>query len=274
MKKTSVMILFCLFIVLSAWGELFFSGSLKTNLTYFPAFPYEDNRFETLINPDNFLGFHDIQLTNLITVKMEGNDEKSFFALWFGFNTFRIAEALYAAASGDTDQTWALDETIPFLGTEIGTVELLRANISFYATDALLFTLGRQQMHTGYGYGWNPIDFANPLKDPYDPEAELKGIDAVKITLSLGNIFATSVSGVYSGDDAYNGINFEDIMVLSESTLFLPGIEIMLNGLYEYDDEEGEDTTPASIGLGFKFNLFDIGFYGEGAARFGSRNYY
>ncbi|MBN2439916.1 MAG: hypothetical protein JXJ04_01165 [Spirochaetales bacterium] len=274
MKKLNLLVVLVLFIHLSSHGNVIFSGSLKTNLSLFLAFPYDDDRFDTLINPNNFLGMHDIQGAHYLLTKIEGEDEKSFFSLWLGFNTYRIAEALYAAAFGDDSQTYALSETLPFLGTEIGNVELLRATVSFYATDTIVFNLGRQQMHTGYGYGWNPIDFANPLKDPYEPDAELKGVDAVKMTLALGNIASLSLSGIYNGSDSPNGINFENIMVLSENTLYFPGVEIMVNGLYEYDEKQGEDTTPMAVGIGSKFDLFDIGFYGEGAARFGSRNYY
>jgi hypothetical protein len=69
-------------------------------------------------------------------------------------------------------------------------------------------------------------------------------------------------------------MDFKNIMILSENKIWLPDLEVMVNGLYEYDEEEGEDTYPSSIGLGFKFNFFDIGIYGEAATRFGSRNTY
>lgn len=276
MKKNMIKV-FCMgFILFLYCSPVFpqpgFSGSIRTNLAYFPAFPYEDDRFDTLINPGNFLNIHDIQFINYCTAKIEGQDDTSSFALWFGLDVYQIAQALYTVASGD--EIIILTETLPFLGTRINTIELLRANIGFYITEYLFFRLGRQQMHTGYGYGWNPVDFANTLKDPYDPEAELKGIDAAKMTFTIGNSFSASVSGVYTGDDADDGIDFKDIMLLSENKIWFPGIEIMLNGLYEYDEEKGEDTFPSSLGLGLKFNLFDIGFYGEAAARFGSRNVY
>ncbi|MBN2533174.1 MAG: hypothetical protein JXB88_09800 [Spirochaetales bacterium] len=270
-KIMGMVLIFC-FYCMAAFSQLEFSGNIKINLSYFPAFPYEDDRFDSLINPDNFLSVHDIQLMDYVTAKIEGKDDTSSFAVWFGLDAYQIAQALYAAATGD--ETIALAQTLPFLGTEINTIELLRANVSFYVTEYLVFCLGRQQMYTGYGYGWNPIDFANPLKDPYDPEAELKGIDAVKMTFLLGNSFSTSISGLYTGSDTCNGLDFKNIMLLCENRFWFPGMEIMLSGLYEYDEEEEEDTLPASLGLGFKINLFDIGFYGEAAARWGSRNYY
>ena len=274
MKKISIMVL-CIFCTLSTVSaEIIFSGSLKTTLSLFLSFPYDDDRFASLINPGNVLGVHDVQAANYLVTKLEGEEGDSFFALWLGFNTYRIAEALYAAASGDDIQLIALSEMLPFLGTEIGTIELLRAHISFYTFESLVFTLGRQEMQTGYGYGWNPSDFANPLKDPYNPKAELKGIDAVKMTVILGAMGSMSLSALYTGDDAADGINFEDIMLLSENTFNLPGLEIMLTGLYEYDEDNDYDTIPMGAGVGCKVNVFDMGIYGEGAVRFGSRNYY
>jgi hypothetical protein len=272
MKKIIICLFCCVCYLVPLSAEILFSGSLKTTLSLLLEFPYEDDRFDTLINPGNVLGVHDLQAANYLVTKLEGEENNTFFGLWLGFNTYRIADALYAAASGD--ELLVLSESLPFLGTEIGTVELLRAHISFYASDFLVFSIGRQQMQTGYGYGWNPMDFANPLKDPYDPKAELKGVDAVKMTLTLGTAGSVSVSGLYNGDDGSDGIDFEHIMLLSENTFYLPGFEVMVTGLYEYDEDEGEDRTPAGAGLGFKANIFDIGVYGEGAARFGSRNYY
>jgi len=278
MKKIKAIMIFSVVLVLYSsiftFADTTFSGSLNTLLTSYIAIPYEDDRFDSLLNPGNFLQVHDLQLTQDFTLKIEGSDDTSAFSLWCGFNTYQIAQALLAAATGNPTGTATLSETLPLLGTQINTIELLRANISFYVTDMLQCTIGRQQMHTGYGYGWNPTDFANPLKDPYDPDAELKGIDAAKMTLAFGNVFSTSVCGLFTGDAAPTGVEFKNIMLLSENTLWLPGMEITLNGCYEYDEDEEEDTIPTAIGAGLKFNLFDIGFYGEGAARFGSRNRY
>jgi hypothetical protein len=272
MKKISLILFITLIGTVHIHAEVGFSGDVTVSLTSLLAFPYDDERFDTLLNPGNVMGIKDLLLTHRVIAKLNGSDERrtSSFSLWCSLDTYRIAEALLAAAYNDPLQTTAVSETLPFLGTEIGTIEVMRANIGFYVGEYLLICLGRQQMHTGYGYGWNPIDCANPLKDPYDPEAELRGVDGVKMTISLTHTFATSLSGIYMGDPT-NGIDFKEVMVLSENTIWLPDIEIMLNGLFEYDEHEGEDTMPSAIGAGFKLNIFDIGVLGEGALRFGSR---
>jgi len=274
MKKVILSLVLLTLFILNGASQPSFGGSIKTSLIYNIAFPYEEDRFDNLINPGNFLDIHDIQLTNYFTGKIEGADETSSFSLWITLNTYQIAKALEAAAYDDEKQTLVVNETLPFLGTQFTTISLLRAYISFYVNDILSFTFGRLQMHTGYGYGWNPVDFTNPLKNPYDPDAELRGVDAVKATISFGNVFAASASGVYTGEGVETGLDVKSIMLSGETTLWLPGIEIIMNGLYEYDESRSEDRIPSAIGAGCKFNLFDIGIYGEGALRFGSRNIY
>ncbi|MBN1700058.1 MAG: hypothetical protein JW881_21285 [Spirochaetales bacterium] len=275
MKRTAATIFLAVISVSFIYADVGFSGDLTLSLTSYLAFPYNDERFDTLINPGNYAGVKDLSLSHTITAKLDGSDEASLstFSLWCAFDTYRIAEALFAAAAGDPAQTAAVSETLPFLGASFGTVEVIRANVAFYAGDAVRLCAGRQQMYTGYGYGWNPIDFANPIKNPYSPEAELMGVDGIKATLTADNTASTSISCIISGDTP-GGIDFRDAAIVSENTLRFPDVEMVLNGLYEYDGHEGEDGVPSALGCGIKANVFDIGVYGEAALRFGSRKRY
>ncbi|MBA7651504.1 hypothetical protein ES703_59323 [subsurface metagenome] len=66
-------------------------------------------------------------------------------------------------------------------------------------------------MLTEYGYGWNPINFANPLKDPFDSDQELKGVDALTIRYYLGNLFTIKLAGIYREELFTNGVDYSNL---------------------------------------------------------------
>jgi hypothetical protein len=255
-----------------ARAEVHFGGELEAGLVAYPAFPYGEERFDSPLNPDNSQELRDITPITDVLTKLSGESENSDFALWIAVKPYHLAQVLLAAAAGDELQTTAVAEGLPLLGAEINTLEIYRANVGWYATDRFMMRIGRQSVLTGYGYAWNPIDFVNPLKDPYDPDEELLGVDVVKSSLALGNTLTLQTLAAYRSENMSEGLDFGDLQPGVELTLALAGLEAKLTGFYDYDDNEGDDSYVPGLGFGIKADLAGAGLYFEGALLKGSRN--
>ena len=85
MKKLKMIMIFSVIMLFYSsafiFAEITFSGSLNTLLTSYIALPYEDDRFDSLLNPGNFLEVRDLQLTQDFTLKIEGSDGTSAFSV-------------------------------------------------------------------------------------------------------------------------------------------------------------------------------------------------
>jgi hypothetical protein len=69
--------------------------------------------------------------------------------------------------------------------------------LSFNAFD---LTVGKQQISLGTGYVWNPMDVFN-IKELVDPTYEQPGHNAVRLDITLGNIY--TLTALYSPDDTW-----------------------------------------------------------------------
>ena len=163
---------------------------------------------------------------------------------------------------------------VKVLGETIISFNMLRLSANVYLSDNFSFEIGRQSMLTGYGYGWNPIDFANPLKNPTDPDAELRGVDGISFKIYMGDIASMKIYGILPNDFLSVGLDYEEVKAGGEITFNAPGFEFKMAGFYDYDSTEGSDAYTPTLGTGFIVDILGVGFYGEAAFRKGSRNYF
>ena len=275
MKRFYLCLVLLLFIVQFTVGDVSFSGKAEIGLTAAPAFPYDQSRFDTPLNPANFQGIEDLMPVTDFLGKLSGQDEATDFSVWLAVKPYYLGQALLAASTGTgldaVAQTLAVSESLPLLGYKVNTIDLLRANIGWYISDFLVLRIGRQSMLTGYGYGWNPIDFINPVKDPYDPDLELRGVDALTVQFYMGNVFTLKLAGIYRTEGLTGGADFDDLQAGAEITASFPGFEIKTTGFFDHDGSEGEDSYVPALGLGIKTDVGGAGIYSEVALLKGSR---
>ena len=240
-----------------------------------------DDDFDSLLNPGNMMALNDMAMNTSLIARLDAGDDKTVFSAWFSLKEYPIGQALLAGAYNSIEPgvpdpltMAATGEVIALAGDTIFSLDIMRFSANVSLGDYISLEAGRQSMLTGYGYGWNPMDFANPLRDPSDPDAALRGVDALSLSLDLGYVANLKLYGILPDDLLASGIDFEEIKGGGELTLYLTGIEIKFSGLYDYDSTEGSDSYVPSIGAGFMADLFGLGFYGEAAARKGSRNFY
>jgi hypothetical protein len=223
-----------------AAAELSFSGEAVLGATALPAWHYDSARFDSPVNPDNIGGLHDVSLDYGLDARLDGGEEKTDFR-------FRL------------------------IFSPGGPPQILRAHIGWRVGESLWLRLGRQSLLTGYGYGWNPMDFANPLKDPSDPRQELAGVDAFSLLLAPGPLLTFRLAVVYRPGDFAGGGDWQDLQGAAELTVALPAFELKLTGFYDYDGNEGEDAYVPAAGAGLMLDVAGVGVYGEAAALKGSR---
>ncbi len=235
-------------ILLPIFAQADFSG--YADISIFANIPESDG-YDSLLNPGNIFGLQDFSMTSSLIAKLDAGDESTSFSAWFSLKEFLDAQS-----------------------NELYAFDLMRLSANVYLTDNISMEIGRQSMLTGYGYGWNPIDFANPLKNPADPDADLRGVDAATLRMYLGDNTALKLYGILPDSVLSSGLDYEEIKVGTEAVFYLPGLEFRLAGFWDYDNSEGSDVYTPSVGAALMLDLFGIGVYGEVAARKGSRNYF
>ncbi len=246
MKRLYLCLTLLIFIAQLGAADVSLAGKGEIGLTAALAFPYNQGRFNTPLNPANFQGIEDLVAVTDFLGKLSGQDAATDFSVWLAVKPY-------------------------YLNYKVNTIDLLRANIGWYISDFLLLRIGRQSMLTGYGYGWNPIDFINPVKDPYDPDMEMKGVDALTAQFYLGNTFSLKLAGIYRTEGLTGSTDFDNLQAGAEITASFPGIEVKTTGFFDHDGSEGEDFYVSALGLGIKSDVGGAGIYGEGAFLKGSR---
>jgi len=270
MKKILFFNIMVAVILLPMFAQADFSGS--ADITLIGNIPEADG-YGSLLNPGNMLGIEDIAMMPSLIAKLDAGDEKTSFSAWFSMKEYPIGQGLLTAAYGDPAQTGGVYELVSATGDKIYYFDLMRLSTNIYLTDNISMEIGRQSMLTGYGYGWNPIDFANPLKNPTDPDAELRGVDAFVLRSYLGNSASLKLYALFLQNLLAAGLDYEEIKPGGELTLNFPGMELKLSGLWDYDNTEGTDAYTPSAGAAFMLDFFGIGIYSEAAARKGSRTF-
>ena len=244
------------FIIFTA-ALLFFTASFLSAQTIFygdysitAAAVLNENDYESALNPGNIAGMDDVSFQHAAAFKLSAGDTSTSFELWAGLQQ-------------------QLDPAAGLLSETLNSLSLRRAGISFYAGDYLKFQAGRISMLTGYGYGWNPSDFANPLKDPADPEAELSGVDTLLIHFFPD--YDVNFKAYALIDASTQSIDYSDIRAGGELSAYLPFGEAKITGLYDYDEHKGEDAAANAVGAALYLDIAGVGVYGEGALLDGSR---
>ena len=271
MRKQIVITLLLFRLGIRLFSQVDFSGSadmaINTNIP-------ESGDYESLLNPGNLMGISDLGLNSALIAKIDGGDEKTTFSAWFSLKEFPIGQALLSAAYGDSIQEGGVFELTRTLGDTVFTMDLMRLSANVYLSDNISMEVGRQSMLTGYGYGWNPIDFANPLKNPLDPGAALRGVDGLSFKILPNFMSSLKIYGILPRDLLSSGLDYEEIKFGGELTLYFSGLEMKLAGFYDYDERVGSDAYTPSLGAGFMIDLWGVGLYSEAAVRKGSRNYF
>ncbi len=263
----------------TAVGEAAFSGELKPEVGL--NIPRYDD-YESPLNPSNVLEFRDVTFGNEINLKLTDTGETGALDVWLQLKRYPIAEllsgvsSLTAAASGVADpQAGLLEQAVADLtftsDAYIYTVDLLRASAAWTPNANLRVTLGRQSYLTGYGYGWNPVDLANPPKDPTDADASLRGVDGLTVQYTHAAWLLAEVYGALPSDG--RGWDYDELLAGAEITLIAPAVELKVAGLYGGAERASDpaDTYPNAVAAATYVDVRGVGFYGEGVVRSRSR---
>lgn len=273
MKKPFTVIL--TFLALSLPAQVNFSGELKPELI----FNLSSSGYDSPLNPDNMLGIGDLMFRNEIHLKLDQSSDTAALDLWLQIGQYPIADMLTASAaivtSSDPGSSAALTAAVADLAYAaepyLYTAGLLRASASWMPAPDLKFTLGRQSYLTGYGYGWNPVDLANPPKDPTDPQAYLRGVDGLTLQADLFPWMGIKAYGLLPSQGFT--WDYDQLLAGAELTLRARALEVKLSGLYGGVEKEDDpyDLYPHAGGAALFLDLFGLGLYGEGVVRSRSR---
>ena len=269
MKKIFLLYFITTVSLIPLFAQTDFSGSADIGI--YANLPQAES-FSSILSR-SVLGIEDISMIPSFIAKLDAGDEKTSFSAWFSMKEFPIGQGLLAAAYSDPAQTGSVLELVSATEDKIYSFDLMRLSANIYLTNNISMEVGRQSLLTGYGYGWNPVDFANPLKNPADPDAELRGVDAVSLRMYLNDVVSLKLFGMLPENLLSTGMDYEEIKPGGELTLNFPGLELKLSGLWDYDNTEGSDAYTPAAGAAVMLDFFGIGLYGEGDARKGSRNY-
>ena len=265
-------LLLLLFVPVFLDAQVNFSGELTPEVIF--NIPGEEG-YTSLLNPGNVLGMEDLMFRNGINLKLNESGETGALDLWIRLGQYPIAEMLVStafiasgfnqtAADYVADLAWTAD---PYLYI----ADILRASASWIPTPDVRITLGRQSYLTGYGYGWNPVDLANPPKDPRSPQAYLRGVDGLTFRYSPAAWFNASLYGLIPPGGYSWG--YQNLLAGGELTFYTPALEIKLSGLYGSVEEGSDafDLYPHAAAAAFYLDVAGVGVYGEGVVHSRSR---
>ncbi len=249
------------------FAETDFSGTAAVTIN---ANIPEADGFSSTLNPGNMLGITDIGMSPGLAVKMNAGDDRTTFSAWISLKEYPLGQGLLAAC-GSSQSVAAF---LAAAGDTFYTLDLQRLSANVYLADNLALEVGRQSMLTGYGYGWNPIDFADPLKDPQNPEADKTGVDAVALKTYFGSILSLKLYTLFPRNFLASGLDYKDVKPGGELTVSLPGVECKLAGIWDFVSAGTNDAYTPALGGALNVDIFGIGVYGEASMRKGSRNYF
>jgi len=158
MKRIVFLIILMAVMLLPLFAQADFSGS--ADITLIGNIPEADG-YESLLNPGNMLGIQDFAMMPSLIAKLDAGDESTSFSAWFSMKEYPVGQGLVTVSTNPILGDVFVNEFISAAGDKIYSFDLMRLSANVYLTDNISMEIGRQSMLTGYGYGWNPIDFAN-----------------------------------------------------------------------------------------------------------------
>lgn len=246
------------------FSETQFGGSAEISLLG----NIRENDYSSIANPDNINGVKDISISPSLIFDISNYDELTNFEGKFSLNSYPVGMIFYSLSQTEIEQNF-LKEIFQETGESVNTFELERLFIDLQLLDSFSISLGRKPFLMGFGYGWNPTDNINPLKNPQDPNAELKGIDSVSGNFDFG-IAAINTVLILNKEIFTIGVDYNHLSLGSNISLYLDGLDIIVSGHYNFSDKRTPKVN--SLAFGFKVDLFGIGLYGEAIILDGSRN--
>ncbi len=274
MKKVLFVTLF-LSAALAATAQVNFSGELKPEVI----FNIPGSGYDSALNTGNYLGVQDLMFRNEINLKLDQQSDSAALDLWLQVGQYPIAELLAGSAAILTSdegvvglaKTAAVGDLAYMAGSYIYTASLMRASASWMPAPEFRVTLGRQSFLTGYGYGWNPVDLANPPKDPTDPSAYLQGVDGLTLQGTPFSWLSVKAYGIAPSEGS--GWAYNELLAGAELTLQMPALEVKLAGLYGGRERNSDlyDLYPHGAAAAFYADVHGVGLYGEGVVRSRSR---
>lgn len=215
-------------------------GEAETQFDFYISGEGGDDRYDSLINPGNMMGLNDIAYSMGMIFKLEDFSDEGNFSFW-------------GSLEKDSDTELSEDSNYE--------LNILRFSYDWNMSDLFRLSIGRQGFLTGYGYGWNPMDLVNPLKDPSDPEQDLEGVDALSLVMDRGGILQAEGFLIVNTEDR-DMIEYGDIQGGGSLTLLFSLAELKLSALLGND---------SAMGAGFLTDMAGVGVYGEACLREQSR---
>ncbi len=267
-------ILFIMFLsaLIPAGAEVHFSGELipEVNLNI-----PQDGDYDSPLNPENSLAVKDVMFRNEINLKLDESSDTGALNLWIQLGQYPVADMLRGSAAilseGNPVLTAAVADMASASQAYIYTAEIIRANAAWIPGKNSRLTVGRQSYLTGYGYGWNPVDLANPPKNPTDPSAYVRGVDGLTLQYNPQSWLGIKTYGLLPSEGP--GWDYDELLAGMELTLQASALEIQLSGLYG-GAEQGDDPYdfyPHAGAAAVFMDIQGVGVYGEGVVRSRSR---
>ncbi len=265
--------------VVPCFSDVTISGDTSVSTTILPVINYSQDRFDSLLNPNNIMELHDVSFSSEFIGKVSGSggsfsDEAGnySFDFWFSVEPIGIPNLLMAIAAGDTSMSYAVSQLLGYSDYSFYGLKLLRADINWSMGDLFNITVGRQPIFVGYGYGWSPMNFLGGLKNPLSFGEISPGIDAITLEYDAGNTLTLDISALYKPYNYATGIDYSAVEGFAKLVLSLPHVEISLDGLYAYDSDSSATTSVVAdttrvpaVGGGVMLDLGGVGLYTEGA---------
>lgn len=271
-KYIHALLIFTVLTAVPLFGEVRFSGELKPEVTM--NIPGDDG-YESSLNPDNTLGVEDVIFRNEIDLKLSDAGDTGALDFWMQLNQYPMADTLtgtaYILSGGDVPATQGVAMLAEASGSYLYTADILRASAAWTPRPDLRVTLGRQSYLTGYGYGWNPSDLANPPKNPTDPQAYLRGVDGITFQGDPLSWMSIKTYGLLPSEGS--SWEYSELMAGGEMTLQASLLEIKFSGLYGGEEKKSDlyDAYPHAGAAAVYADVMGAGLYAEGVVRSRSR---
>ena len=232
-------------------ADVLFSGSVGSvvTLNVEPTGGYDDSP----LNVANSLGLTDVACALNNQVRLSASTGAAAFDLWMRLSYSPLAELLGAPSVADHY-----------------VADILRSALYWRPADWIEVGVGRQALPGGFGYGWNPVALMSLPGNPADPDAEMRGVDSLSVTLSPTHWVQANL---YAALPAALGIADYDQLLTGGSIVFrLGAVEAEIAGLLGGETPElVPDPYPNALGAALFADLFGIGLYAEGVWRPSSR---